>query len=140
GHKFSSGDHGGGGRPPDPKPQARPRALGIGPGVPSSLGRRPLPWPKGVTMYNDLPPLRPVHHARREIPGSDGCTGVETFARIERFRAALERRLPGASRWIDSWRPHTDIRGVWQPGVVLRKTPRPLTVKDCVAKQNGRVF
>ncbi len=75
-------------------------------------------------MHNEtVLPLRPVHASRREVPGAGGCDGFETLRRLRAVEAALERRLPGASRWIDHFRPYTDSRGVWQLPAVFGRKP-----------------
>ena len=84
---------------------------------------------------------RPFHSDRRELPGADGLTGVETLLKLQSFEAALERKMPGATRWVRSYRPFIDSRGVWQPGAEISTTgPRPLTVRECLAKHRGRAF
>lgn len=92
--------------------------------------------PKGVRPMHDdsLPMLHPAHASRREIPGPGGCDGFETLRRLNSFRAELERRLPGASRWIKDWHPFTDRRGVWHANPRLRERIAPLTVRECLEK------
>ena len=93
-------------------------------------------------MRDNTPWLRPVNADRRERPNANGDTGVTTARRLRAFNAALEERRPGASRWIDFFKPFTDAKGVWHPGAVLRTRPRPLTVAECLVKQreHGRAF
>lgn len=74
---------------------------------------------------------------RRELPGP--CLpAAETCRRLTAVVAALERRLPGGARWIEHFRPYTDRRGVWHPGAVLRSGPRPLSLRECLEKHEGR--
>jgi hypothetical protein len=84
-------------------------------------------------MYNDGLPLA----SRREILGPRSCGGLETKVRLDKFKAELERRLPGASRWIDCYRPFIDRRGIWHANPQLRATRAPLTVQDALEKMEA---
>jgi hypothetical protein len=125
--KFDRGDHPGVRRTPAP----------LGAPLPAStIGSAIFGGPKHRHSSEDTVMLKPAHHARRELPGPDGCTGADHFRRILAFERALERKIPGGSRWISGYKPFVDSRGFWQPGASLSRKPGPLRVS--VAREISR--
>jgi len=76
---------------------------------------------------------------RREILQPGQLSAAETARRLMDFTDALERKVPGASRWIDGYQPFIDTRGHWQPGAILRDRPGPLTVREARAITTQRM-